>query len=111
MPMRLFYCDHFVLPLPGDHRFPMEKYALLRNRVESAFAGTGSRLLVPDAALDHELETVHDPDYVRKVRTGTLSAGEVRRIGFPWSPALVERSLRSLGGTLGAAMAALEDGD
>ena len=88
----------------------MEKYALLRNRVESAFSGGEARLSVPEVASDQELETVHDADYLRKVRTGTLSVAEIRRIGFPWSPSLVERSLRSVGGTLGAARAAFEDG-
>jgi len=88
----------------------MEKYALLRNRVESILPPNRRRLAVPEAAKKDELETVHEAEYVRKVRTGTLTEAEVRRIGFPWSPALVERSLRSVGGTLLAARASLKDG-
>lgn len=106
----IYYCDHFVLPLPEGHRFPMEKYARLRHRVESAGLGGPEGLRVPDPASDQELERVHDPAYVRRVVEGTLSPGEVRRIGFPWSPQLVERSRRSVGGTLGAARSALEGG-
>ena len=105
--MHVFYCDHFVLPLPSGHRFPMEKYALLRERV----AGEGrDELLVPGAATDAQLLRVHDAGYVQRVVGGTLSREEVRRIGFPWSPQLVERSRRSVGGTVAAARAALRDG-
>ncbi|MEJ2542178.1 MAG: histone deacetylase [Gemmatimonadota bacterium] len=108
--MRLYYCDHFVLPLPAGHRFPLEKYALLRDRVVAAGLGTNGELCVPPAATDEELESVHDPGYVRRVRDGGLSPQEIRRMGFPWSPELVERSRRSVGGTLQASQAAMEDG-
>lgn len=108
--MRIFYCDHFVLPLPPGHRFPMEKYALLRRRVTEAGLGGDDALRVPDPATDTELERAHDPGYVRRVVAGRLAPDEVRGIGFPWSPGLVERSRRSVGGTLGAARAALDDG-
>lgn len=105
--MRIFYCDHFVLPLPDGHRFPMAKYSLLRRRVEDAGLG---RLQVPEGADDEMLRLVHDARYVERVRDGHLSADEVRRIGFPWSSGLVERSRRSVGGTVAAARAALTDG-
>jgi acetoin utilization deacetylase AcuC-like enzyme len=108
--MRLYYCDHFVLPLPAGHRFPMEKYALLRDRVVEAGLGADGELCVPPAATDEELESVHDSGYVRRVRDGGLSPQEIRRMGFPWSPELVERSRRSVGGTLQASRAAMEDG-
>jgi acetoin utilization deacetylase AcuC-like enzyme len=85
----------------------MEKYGRLRERVR---ARGEDDLLVPDAATDAELERAHDGAYVRRVVTGALTRDEVRRIGFPWSPGLVERSRRSVGGTTGAARAALEDG-
>lgn len=107
--MRVFYCDTFVLPLPEGHRFPMEKYRLLRERVGEELDGR-IRLQVPDGATDLELERAHTPEWVRAVRTGRLSGDGVRRIGFPWSPELVERSRRSVGGTIGAARAALAEG-
>lgn len=105
--MRAFYCDHFVLPLPPGHRFPMEKYRLLREAVER---DGRVRLTVPDAATDAELARAHDAAYVARVVNGALTGREVRQIGFPWSLELVERSRRSVGGTLGAARAALADG-
>lgn len=108
--MRVFYCDHFVLPLPSGHRFPMEKYALLRERVTRDAEELGASMLVPAAATDAELSRVHDAEYVKAVTEGDLTSDAVRRIGFPWSPELVERSRRSVGGTMGAARAALEDG-
>ncbi|HEX7118787.1 MAG TPA: histone deacetylase [Longimicrobiales bacterium] len=108
--MKIYYCDEFVLPLPPGHRFPMRKYALLRERVVAAALAGPDELLVPAAATDVELLRVHDPDYVRRVVAGALDAAEVRRIGFPWTPELVERSRRSVGGTIGACRAALEDG-
>lgn len=105
--VRAFYCDHFVLPLPEGHRFPMEKYALLRERV----AGNPTLTLsVPNAATEESLLRVHDAAYLGRVEQGLLSRDEVRRIGFPWSEQLVERSKRSVGGTVAAAHAALEDG-
>ena len=108
--MKLYYCDHFHLPLPEGHRFPMAKYSLLRDRVVEAGLAHPDNLLVPPPVTDDELLLVHDPDYLERVRNGTLSSQEVRRIGFPWSPDLVERSRRSVGGTLAASRAALEEG-
>ena len=105
--MRVFYCDHFVLPLPTGHRFPIEKYSRLRARLSSSDV---CDLAVPEAATDEELTRVHDPGYVTRVTRGDLTRDEVRRIGFPWSPELLERSRRSVGGTLAAARAALLDG-
>lgn len=108
--MKVFYHDHFVLPLPDGHRFPMSKYALLRRRVEeTAIAGPGA-MRVPEAATDEALRRAHTAAYLHKVKEGTLTPKEVRRIGFPWSPQLVERSRRSVGSTIAAGRAALQDG-
>jgi acetoin utilization deacetylase AcuC-like enzyme len=108
--MEVFCTDHFVLPLPAGHRFPMEKYALLRRRVEdSGLVGRGE-LVVPHAATDEEILRAHDADYLHKVQTGMLTEAEVRRIGFPWSPGMVERSRRSSGATIEACRAALAEG-
>lgn len=104
--VKIFYSDHFVIPLPAGHRFPIRKYSLLRERLlESGFVGAEA-LEVPGRATDDELELVHTHRYVRAVVDGTLDAGEVRRLGLPWSVELVERSRRSVGGTIGAARAA-----
>ncbi|MCC6197765.1 MAG: histone deacetylase [Burkholderiales bacterium] len=105
--MLIYYTDHFVLPLPAGHRFPMRKYAALRERVAAI---AGDRLRVPAAATDAELARAHDPAYVAAVAAGALDAQAIRRIGFPWSPAMVERSRRSAGATLAACRSALDSG-
>jgi acetoin utilization deacetylase AcuC-like enzyme len=106
--MDIFYSDHFVLPLPPGHRFPMSKYALLRERVlASEF---GAHCQVPPEARDEELLRVHHPDYLARVVSGRLSRAEQQAIGFPWSAAMVQRSRRSAGATLAACRSALRDG-
>jgi acetoin utilization deacetylase AcuC-like enzyme len=105
--MRAFYCDEFVLPLPPEHRFPMTKYGLLRQRLLATGVLAAEDLEVPAAIAVTELLRVHTEDYVQRVVEGALTPQEVRRLGFPWSPALVERSRRSVGGTLAACRSAL----
>ena len=108
MPDVLIYrTDHFALPLPPGHRFPLSKYAALRERVAEL---PGARLRVAPAATDEELGRAHDRGYVAAVCAGTLDAHAQRRIGFPWSPAMVERSRRSAGATLAACRSALASG-
>src|SRR4051794_3150602 len=87
----------------------MQKYALLRERVEQA-ALAGEPLSVPEAATDEQLLQAHSASYLERVTSGRLSPEEQRRIGFPWSLQMVERSRRSSGATLAAARAALADG-
>lgn len=108
--MKAFYCDDFVLPLPPDHRFPMRKYALLRQRVIAEDLVAPGDLRVPEAATDEQILRAHDLDYLTRVKDGLLSEKEQRRIGFPWSPEMVERSRRSSGATIAACRAAFEDG-
>ena len=105
--MKVFFCDHFVLPLPEGHRFPMRKYALLRERVSR---DPRVRLRIPEGATDDQLLRVHSRAYLTSVVRGEMSREAQRRIGFPWSPELVERSRRSVGGTVAAAQAALDEG-
>lgn len=105
--MDAFYADHFVLPLPEGHRFPMSKYRLLRDGISEA---PGLKLKEAPPATDTQLLLAHDPVYVQKVITGTLEAKEQREIGFPWSPDMVERSRRSVGATIAACDSALRDG-
>ncbi|MEM6471337.1 MAG: histone deacetylase [Planctomycetota bacterium] len=108
--MKLYYTDHFELPLPASHRFPMEKYRRLRRHVATSDRHRDDVLLVPPAATDAQLGLCHCERYVERVKSGTLSEPEVRRIGFPWSTKMVERSRRSTGATIAACMSALQDG-
>jgi acetoin utilization deacetylase AcuC-like enzyme len=108
--MKAFYSDNFDLPLPEGHRFPIDKYALLRERVfvEGLFAQED--LLTAGPATDEQILRVHDTAYLDKIVQGTLSEKEIRRIGFPWSRELVVRSRCSVGGTIAACRAALQEG-
>lgn len=108
--MRAFFSDHFVLPLPPEHRFPMAKYRLLRERLIAESVIPPEHLSEPPAAEWSDLRLVHTQDYCDAIANGTLLYEQQRRIGFPWSPAFVERARRSVGGTIEAARAALIDG-
>jgi acetoin utilization deacetylase AcuC-like enzyme len=88
----------------------MEKYRLLRERAVAAGVLAPSDLVVPAAATVPELRLIHDASYVEGMMTGTLAHSHMRRIGFPWTPELVERSRRSVGATIAAGRAALADG-
>ncbi len=105
--LRLFYCDHHEIPLPIGHKFPIQKYRLVRELL----AADGKFEFQPAPFADRQLiELVHDPEYVRHIFNGTLPDAAMRRIGFPWSQGLVHRTLASVGGTLSATADALEKG-
>lgn len=106
--MLAYYSDRFVLPLPPGHRFPMAKYRMLRDRVAAELPAV--RLVEAPAASEGELALAHAPAYIEAVLQGTLSPAQQREIGFPWSPAMAERARRSVGATVAAARAALEEG-
>lgn len=107
--MKVYYSDTFELPLPDDHHFPMEKYRRVRERLQAGDFARQLELSLPPAATDQQLLLVHTPEYLRKVTAGNLTRIEQRRIGFPWSPEMVERHRRSTGATIAAAKAALCD--
>ncbi len=107
--MKIFYSDHLLVSLPDGHRFPMPKYGLLHQRVVAARLPE-VELSPAGPASDEQLLRVHTPEYLDKVLRGQLDGREMRRIGFPWSPQLVQRSRYAVGGTIDACRAALQDG-
>jgi acetoin utilization deacetylase AcuC-like enzyme len=107
MSKALFYTDQYVIPLPEAHRFPIQKYRMTRELL----AGLGYFDFEPAPLAEREVvELAHDPEYVTAFLEGTLSVQAMRRIGFPWSEALVKRTLASVGGTLAATKEALANG-
>ena len=100
-----FHSDAFTLPLPAGHRFPMGRYAMLREQVQRTLPGVRIHEAAP--ASDGELALAHEPAWIDAVVHGTTSAAEQREIGFPWSERMVQRSRRSVGATIHAARAAL----
>ena len=105
--MRFWSHDRHGFPLPEGHRFPLPKYRLLREAVEREGLGA---VCGSDAASWELLATVHEHDYLERVRRGALSRREERALGLPWSPELVERGRRSTFGTVHAARDALARG-
>ena len=101
----------YEVPLPPKHRFPMDKYRLVRQRLQRVLVpGRLATFDVSPLATQEDLNTVHCPDYVRRYMHGEFTDMENRRVGFPWSPSSVERALSSVGGTV-AAMHALGRGE
>lgn len=100
----------YTFPLPEGHRFPINKYARLREQVINDGVLRPADLREPERVTREELLLAHTADYVDRSISGALAPDETRRLGLPWSPALVERSLRAVGGTCEACLAALETG-
>lgn len=108
--MHISYSDTYTVPLPEGHRFPMEKYRLLRDTLLAEGVVRPEQLHEAVPVHPAELLVAHSAEYVNRYCEGTVDARIVRRIGIPWSPAFVQRSLASVGGTLAASRAALRDG-
>jgi len=106
--MRAYFSDRFALPLPAGHRFPMTKYTRLREALEANSPELA--LCEAPAADEAQLALVHEAGWIQRMLRGGLSPREQGAIGFPWSPAMAERSLRSVGATLAACEAARNDG-
>ena len=104
---RIFSTDQYKITLPEGHKFPVSKYGLLRQIVEKdgLFELAQSPLADPET-----VSLAHDPGYVTAFTAGTLPSAAMRRIGLPWSEVFVNRAFASVGGTVSAALAALEHG-
>ncbi len=103
----LFYCDHYPIPLPPGHKFPIGKYRMLRDLLtaDGEHAFTPAPLAGPDS-----IRLAHDHEYVSSFLDGSIDPRAMRRIGFPWSEDLVRRTLCSAGATLAASSEALSSG-
>jgi acetoin utilization deacetylase AcuC-like enzyme len=110
MPLTLWSSSRYTFPLPEGHRFPVAKYAMLREAVIAHGVVPADRIIDPARVEVSALELVHSTDYVRRFSNGLLDAAAERRLGFPWSEALVERSFRAVGGTIAATRHALVHG-
>jgi acetoin utilization deacetylase AcuC-like enzyme len=108
--MRAWSSARFSVPLPEGHRFPIAKYALVRDTIVRRGLLPPEAIEEPAAATAAMVSLAHDAGYVNAVLAGTLSPEAIRRLGFPWSPGLRERSLRTVQGTVEAARDALASG-
>jgi acetoin utilization deacetylase AcuC-like enzyme len=105
--MRVYAHDLVTYPLPDGHRFPLEKYRLVREEAEQL---DGVDVVNAEVATWEQLRRTHSDDWLARIREGRIERREELALGLPWSPELVERSRRSTGATVMAAHAALDDG-
>lgn len=108
--MRAWSSARFTVPLPDGHRFPIAKYQRIRDAVVARGFLAPHEVEEPDRVERWALGLAHLPAYVEAVIDGTLAPLAVRRLGFPWSEHLRERSLRTVQGTVEAGHDALTDG-
>ncbi|HYI92916.1 MAG TPA: histone deacetylase [Bryobacteraceae bacterium] len=105
--MKLYYSDQYEIPLPPGHRFPVRKYRMLREVLQA----TGLFDFAPAPLADPTtIALIHERTYVQNFLAGSLDSSVIRRIGFPWSQQLVQRTLASVGSTVAASRDALRCG-
>src|SRR5258708_10119253 len=109
LPFKLVYRDDYYLPI-GAHVFPAEKYRMIQRRLLETGIAVTADFVTPKAASDDDILLVHTPEYVRKLKTGTLSAMEEMQMEVPYSPELVKAFWLAAGGSILAAELALQDG-
>lgn len=97
-------------PFPAGHRFPMAKFSHLHAQLQASPAAAQLRVTAPACIAPADVLRVHCPHYLDDFRQGRLSAADIKRSGLPWSPDLVQRTLRECGGTLATARLALAEG-
>jgi acetoin utilization deacetylase AcuC-like enzyme len=109
LPFKLVYSDDYFLPI-GEHVFPAEKYRMIRRRLLEERVADASDFVTPEPASDDDILLVHTPEYVHKLKTGTLSRLEEMQLEVPYSPGLVKAFWLAAGGSIQASQLALQDG-
>lgn len=107
---KIFYSPDYYADIGEGHVFPIKKFELARDILIAEGTVDPSMVIAPLEAAVEDLLRVHTRDYVERLRTGDLTSKEVRRLGLPWSQALVRRSFLAVSGTISAASAALNSG-
>ncbi|GAM60011.1 histone deacetylase [Vibrio ishigakensis] len=106
----IYHPIYSELPLPEGHRYPIMKYRLLFEAIKSDLDSTKVEFVEPAALTLDDIKKSHSSDYVEALASGQLPAPKMRRIGFPWSESLIERTLTSTGGTVETALQAIDKG-
>ena len=108
--MHVFYTPRYYAEIGAGHVFPIRKFELVRDKLLAEGTLQPHELIEPDPASVEDVLLVHTEDYVSRLRNGSLTQKEVRRLGLPWSESLVRRSFYAVGGTLAAARVSLVEG-
>jgi acetoin utilization deacetylase AcuC-like enzyme len=109
LPFKLVYHEHYDLNL-GAHVFPSQKFRLIAENLRTSGIASDEDFLRPELASDADILRVHTPDWVRKLKTGTLTPSDIMRLEVPYSQELVDAFWLAAGGTILAAQSALRDG-
>ena len=107
---RIFYSPYYYADIGENHVFPIKKFELVRDKLLKEGTARASEIVEPQPARVEDLLLVHTEDYITRLRNGTLTTKEVRRLGLPWSEPLVRRSFLATSGTISAAKYSLENG-
>ncbi|MDJ0531618.1 MAG: histone deacetylase [Xenococcaceae cyanobacterium MO_207.B15] len=110
MDFSIVYHEDYVAPLPDNHRFPMAKFALLRDLLLKDGIVKPKDIYTPELPSPEDIGLVHNSDYIKGYCEGTLEYRVQRRIGLPWSEALARRTCIAVGGTILTAQLALQQG-
>jgi acetoin utilization deacetylase AcuC-like enzyme len=110
MDLPIVYHPDYVAPLPDEHRFPMSKFRLLYELLLEDGVAQQQQFHQPSRPPSEVIKLVHSQDYVQDYCEGTLDPKAQRRIGLPWSQALVNRTCTALGGTILTAELAMKQG-
>ena len=110
MPLPLIYHEDYSPDFPPDHRFPMDKFRLLRDHLIDTGLTTDAQLFRPQVCPTDILALAHDPGYISRYMEGALSREDQRRLGLPWTEDLARRTVRAVGGSLLTAELALQNG-
>ncbi|MET0625395.1 MAG: histone deacetylase [Pyrinomonadaceae bacterium] len=108
--MRVCYTPRYYADIGEGHVFPIRKFELVRDRLVAEGTLSPAEIYEPREASVADVLLVHTDDYVTRLRAGALTPREVRRLGLPWSKALVRRSFLATAGTIAAARFALDEG-
>ncbi|MDQ3129762.1 MAG: histone deacetylase [Acidobacteriota bacterium] len=107
---RVFYSPHYYADIGENHVFPIRKFELVRDKLLAEGSLQLSEIAEPQPAQIEDILLVHTEDYITRLRDGALTRQEIRKLGLPWSKALVRRSFTAISGTINAAKYALENG-
>jgi acetoin utilization deacetylase AcuC-like enzyme len=107
---RIFYSPYYYADIGDNHVFPIKKFELVRDKLLAEKTLLKDEIVEPQPAEIEDVLLVHTEDYVSRLRAGNLTPKEVRRLGLPWSNALVRRSFLATSGTINASRHALENG-
>ena len=107
---RIFYSPYYYADIGEGHVFPIRKFELVRDKLLAEGTLLESEISEPEPANVEDLLLVHTEDYITRLRNGTLTPKEVRKLGLPWSESLVRRSFHAISGTINASVLAIETG-